>query len=168
MTISDLKQHFQDRLKVKKTNPEVDVRLSMETRTFLQTVGLPNDDELGFFFDENMALLPNDLVQLEFGDGKSLCLDLNAGEAVCWSASPADFINSSVQQFVECLYESQQFDANILAKEVFGEYYGKTDGKPNWVAYATYLEAKIRTIDTAVFEKGYYWPAFIERMEHGI
>ena len=168
MDITSLKHYFQSRLKVKTANLTIDKLLSLETRTFLQTVGLPDDEELGFAFDENLILLPNGLIKLEPDNERALCLDLYQNEAVCWSNAADDFINSSVQQFVICVYELEHCYTEMIAKKTFGDYYGKTNGKPNWLAYASYLDSRIRAVDPAVFEKGYYWPAFIERIEQGI
>ena len=167
MDISTLKLHYKDRLKIKKPNPVVDGLLSVETRTFLQTVGLPEDEELGLFFDENMSLLTDDLVRLEFFRTKPLCLNLRQGEGVYSGTASEDFVNSSIQQFVACVYEFEVYYSTIAAKQVFGQFYGETNGKPNRLAYAAYLTDKVKAIDPAVFKKGYYWPAFLEQMEYG-
>lgn len=167
MDISTLKAYYRDRLKTKMPNPFVDSLLSDSTRLFLQTVGLPNDEELGFVFDEKMDLLPDSLVRLEFIRDKPLCINLRKGEEVCCGTAPEDFINTSVQQFVACVYEFEVYYSVIAAKQVFGRFHGETNGKPNRLAYAAYLTNKVKSIDPAVFEKGYYWPAFLERMEDG-
>ena len=168
MNTTEIKKYFKERLQVKSANPLIDDLLSKETCAFLQTVGLPNSDELAFDFDNSLSLLPNNLVQLESGEGKPLCLDLKHNEAVCWSEDPSDFVNTSVQQFVDCVYEFEQYYANIASKEVFGNFYDENEGNKNRLNYAMYLEEKFKLIDPAVFVKGYYWPAFIESIAHGL
>ena len=167
MNISKLKAFYQNRLVTKEVNTAVDEVLPAGTQNFLQTVGLPNNEELGFLFDERMSLLPGKLVRLEFVRPKPLCVDIAQGGIVCWSSASDDFVNSSISQFVECMYEFDVYYADIVSKQVFGKFRGETDGKPNRLAYAAYLEAKMKAVDSDIFAKGYYWPSFIERIADG-
>ena len=169
MSLSTAQAYFQNRLQVKQPNLLVDPFLSTATRTFLQTVGLPNSEELGFAFDGQLDLMPNGLVRLDFEPlGKILCLDLQRGESVRWADEDDSFLNTSVQQFVECVYEFEYYLQEIQGKEVFGKFYDPTGAIDKRILYANYLTEKIQSVDAAVFTKGYYWPAFIEEIENGL
>lgn len=46
--------------------------------------------------------------------------------------------------------------------------YDNTGSTKNRMAYANALANQLRAIDPAIFDKGYYWPAFIEEIESGL
>lgn len=69
---------------------------------------------------------------------------------------------------MQCIYEFEYYLQHVQAKELFGTFYDPTGTIGKRASYATYLQEKITAIDPAVFERGYYWPAFIEHIEHGL
>lgn len=169
MSNADIKAYFQDRLVTKQADALVDPLLSASTLSFLHTVGLPNDEDLNFVFDTHMSMLPNGLIRLH-GSGavRPVYLNPQQEDALFSGSEEEDFINSGVSEFARCLYELEQYYTTIARKEVFGKPYDEKMGKQNRRKYAAYLEDKIKAVDPKVFEKGYYWPAFIEDIEHGL
>lgn len=168
-------------LVVMQSNPDVDSKLSARTLDYLHTVGLPTSQELGFSFTGQMILLPNKAVRFVetagvlFVDmekapkGRKVCLDLLQSELIRWEDdSENGFINSSAEQFTQSVQAFEHYLEHIQAKEVFGPFYDNTGSIKNRAAYANALADKLRAIDPAVFEKGYYWPAFIEEIESGL
>jgi len=162
-------------------NPSVDSQLSVKTLEYLRKVGLPISDELGFSFTGQMVLLPSGVVHLvgapgilfvnmdKAPEGRKVCLDLLQGEIIRWEDDPEDgFINSSAAQFTQSVQAYEYYLKNVQAKEIFGPFYDNTGLKQNRLEYASALADKLRAIDPAVFEKGYYWPAFIEKIESGL
>jgi len=168
-------------LVVMQPNLLVDSRLSAKTLEYLHTIGLPISEELGFSFTGQMVLLPNGVVHLvetagvlfvdmeKAPEGRKVCLDLLQSELIRWEDDPKNgFINSSVEQFTQSVQAFEYYLKQIQAKEVFGPFYDNTGSTKNRAAYANALADKLRVIDPAIFEKGYYWPAFIEEIENGL
>jgi hypothetical protein len=151
-------------------NPEVDSRLTAKTLDYLRTVGLPNSDELGFTFTGQMLLLPNGLVRFvdKVAGGQDLCLDLQQNELVRWENDPKSFVNSSAEQFTQSVQAFEHYLEHVQSKGVFGPFYDNSGSTKNRAAYANALADKLRAIDPAIFERGYYWPAFIEEIENGL
>lgn len=162
-------------------NPAVDSQLSVKTLAYLHTVGLPTSEELGFSFTGQMVLLPTGVVRLveapgilfvdmeQAPEGRKVCLDLAQGELIRWEDDPQNgFINSSAEQFAQSVQAFEHYLAHVQAKEVFGPFYDNSGSAKNRAAYANALADKLRAIDPVVFEKGYYWPAFIEEIENGL
>jgi hypothetical protein len=156
-------------------------KLSAKSLDYLYTIGLPTSEELGFSFTGQMVLLPNEVVRLVeapgllFGDmaqapaGRHVCLDLRQGELIRWEDDPTNgFINSSAEQFTQSVQAFEHYLEQVQAKEVFGPFYDKTGSRQNRAAYANALADKLRAIDPAVFERGHYWPAFVEEIENGL
>jgi hypothetical protein len=168
-------------LVVMQANSAVDSRLSAKTLDYLHTVGLPTSEELGFAFTGQMVLLPVGVVRLVEAAGilfvdmekapasREVCLDLLQGELIRWEDDPQNgFINSSAEQFTRSVQAFEHYLKHVQAKEVFGPFYDNTGSTKNRAAYATALADKLREIDPAIFERGYYWPAFIETIENGL
>ena len=137
-------------------------------------------EELGFVFTGQMLLLPSDVVYFaespgilfvdmdQAPEGRRLCLDLLQGELLRWEDDPESFVNSSAEQFTQSVQAFEYYLKHVQAKEIFGPFYDNTGSKKNRVDYANVLANKLRAIDPAVFERGYYWPAFIEEIESGL
>lgn len=181
MTLLNTTSQPETPLVVMQPNLIVDNNLSAKTLAYLHEVGLPISEELGFSFTGQMLLLPNRLVRLlekplalfldaeQVPAGRKVCLDLLQGEIIRWEDDPENgFINSSAEQFAQSVQAFEHYLEHIQAKEVFGPFYDNTGSKKNRPSYANALADKIRAIDPAVFEKGYYWPAFIEEIENGL
>ena len=181
MTLPKAPSQPQIPLVVMQSNPSVDSKLSTKTLNYLHTVGLPISEELGFSFTGQVLLLPNQVVRfveapgILFVDmekppeGRKVCLDLSQGELIRWEDDPQNgFINSSAEQFTQSVQAFEYYLEHIQAKEVFGTFYDNTGATKNRAAYANALADKLRAIDPAVFEKGYYWPAFVEEIENGL
>jgi len=161
-------------------NPAVDSQLSVKTLEYLHTVGFPISDELGFSFTGQMVLLPSGVVYFvgapgilfvdmeKAPEGRKVCLDLLQGEIIRWEDDPKNgFINSSAEQFTQSVQAFEYYLEHVQAKGIFGPFYDNT-GSKNRIEYANALANKLRAIDPAVFERGYYWPAFIEKIENGL
>ncbi|RZK31595.1 MAG: hypothetical protein EOO63_03730 [Hymenobacter sp.] len=171
MSFQDACIYLQDRLVPIELSDAVAEQLAPSTGHFLRTVGLPNSEELGFHFTgKTTTVLSTGIVVLEtVGPGRIVCLDLAQHEIIRWQDDANQgFINSSARQFMQCLYEFEHYLQHIQAKELFGTFYNPAGTIAERASYATYLQKKITAIDPAVFDKGYYWPAFIERIEHGL
>lgn len=170
MSLSAAKNYFQDRLKTKAPNAEVDHLLSAKTLAMLRTVGLPDDVDGDFIFDQHMTLLENQLVQVGlWGRSTALCLDLTDGEALIYSGGAdvgTGFLNSGVEEFTLCLYEFENYLTNIQSTPAFGSIHG-SDAENSRAKGAAYLQERFMAIDPAVFERGYYWPSFIEQIGVG-
>ena len=168
--ISNTPPQVQKLLTRMQPTPDVDSKLTSKTLDYLRTVGLPNSEELGFAFTGQMLLLPNGLVRFvdKVVGGQDLCLDLQQNELVRWENDPKSFVNSSVEQFTQSVQAFEHYLEHIQAKGVFGPFYDNTGSTQNRAAYANALADKLRAIDPAVFERGYYWPAFIEEIENGL
>jgi hypothetical protein len=162
-------------------NSAIASKLSVKTLDYLRTIGLPISEELGFCFTGQMVLLPNEVVyfveaaRILFGDreqapeGRKVCLDVRQGELIRWEDDPLNgFINSSAEQFTQSVQAFEHYLEHIQAKGVFGPFYDNTGSIKNRAAYANALAGKLRAIDPAVFERGYYWPAFVEEIENGL
>jgi hypothetical protein len=151
-------------------NPEVASKLTARTLEYLRTAGLPASKELGFAFTGEMLLVPTELVRFvdKVVGGLDLCLDLQQNELLRWEGEPESFVNSSVEQFTQCVQAFEYYLEHIQAKEIFGPYYDNTGSKKNRPSYASALADRLRAIDPTVFERGYYWPAFIEEIENGL
>lgn len=67
-----------------------------------------------------------------------------------------------------CVQAFEHYSAQVQAKGVFGPFYNQTGSRQHRAAYANTLAHKLRAIDPAVFERGYYWPAFVEEIENGL
>jgi hypothetical protein len=152
------------------SNADVDSRLTPQTLEYLHTVGLPTSDELGFDFTGQMALLPSGVIRLLSKEkGREVCLDLEQNELIRWEdESEEGFINSSAAQFTQSVQAYEHYLKHVQAKEIFGPFYDNTGSTKNRAAYANALADKLRAIDPTVFERGYYWPAFIEKIENGL
>ncbi len=152
------------------SNPDVDSRLTAKTLQYLHTVGLPISDELGFDFTGQMVLLADGVVRLVSSQkGREVCLDLEQNEIIRWEDEVEQgFINSSAEQFAQSVQAFEHYLEHIQGKQVFGPFYDNSDSTKNRAAYANALADKLRAIDPAVFERGYYWPAFIEEIENGL
>lgn len=168
-------------LVVMQPNPAITSKLSAKALDYLHTSGLPISEELGFSFTGQMVLLPNGVVRFveaagipfvdreQMPEGRQVCLDLLQGELIRWEDDPANgFINSSAEQFTQSVQAFEYYLAHIQAKEVYGPFYDNTGSIKNRAAYAKALADKLRAIDPAVFERGYYWPAFVEGIESGM
>ena len=151
-------------------NSAVDGKLTDKTRYFLREFGLRNSEELGFNFTGKTFLFPNQVVVFEdVIKGRNICLDIRQGEIIRWEDEEIlGFINSSAEQFVRCVEEFENYLYTIQAKEVFGPFYSNNDVRSERTPYVNYLTSKLRKIDPIIFDKGYYWPAFIEDIELGI
>jgi hypothetical protein len=152
------------------SNADVDSRLTPQTLEYLHTVGLPTSDELGFDFTGQMALLPSGVIRLLSKEkGREVCLDLEQNELIRWEDEAEEgFINSSAAQFTQSVQAYEHYLKHVQAKEIFGPFYDNTGSTKNRAAYANALADKLRAIDPTVFERGYYWPAFIEKIENGL
>jgi hypothetical protein len=168
--ISNTPPQVQKSLTRMQPNPDVDSKLTSKTLDYLRTVGLPDSDELGFAFTGQMLLLPNGLVRFvdKVAGGQDLCLDLQQNELVRWENDPESFVNSSAEQFTQSVQAFEYYLEHVQAKGVFGPFYDNTGSTKNRAAYANALADKLRAIDPVVFERGYYWPAFIEEIENGL
>jgi len=168
-------------LVVMQPSSDIASKLSAKSLDYLYTIGLPTSEELGFSFTGQMELLPAGVVRLVeapgllFEDmaqapaGRQVCLDLLQGELIRWEDDPTNgFINSSAEQFTQSVQAFEHYLAHVQAKEVFGPFYDNTGSRKNRAAYANALADKLRAIDPAVFERGYYWPAFVETIENGL
>jgi hypothetical protein len=152
------------------SNPDVDSSLTAKTLQYLHTGGLPISDELGFDFTGQMVLLANGVVRLVSSQkGREVCLDLQQNEIIRWEDEVEQgFINSSAEQFTQSVQAFEHYLEHVQAKEIFGPFYDNSGSTENRAAYANALADKLRAIDPAVFERGYYWPAFIEEIENGL
>jgi len=102
-------------------------------------------------------------------EGRNVCLDLRQGELIRWEDDPINgFINSSAEQFTQSVLAFEHYLTQVQAKGVFGSFYDNTGSRQNRAAYANALADKLRAIDPVVFERGYYWPAFVEEIENGL
>jgi hypothetical protein len=168
-------------LVVMQPSSDIASKLSAKSLDYLYTIGLPTSEKLGFSFTGQMELLPAGVVRLVeapgllFEDmaqapaGRQVCLDLLQGELIRWEDDPTNgFINSSAEQFTQSVQAFEHYLAHVQAKEVFGPFYDNTGSRKNRAAYANALADKLRAIDPAVFERGYYWPAFVETIENGL
>jgi hypothetical protein len=181
MTLLTTAPHPQVPLVLMQSNPTIDSQLSVKTLEYLHTVGLPTSDELGFSFTGQMVLLPNGVVRLveapgilfvdmeKVPEGRKVCLDLVQGELIRWEDDPKNgLINSSAEQFTQSVQAFEHYLKHVQAKEVFGPFYDNSGSTKNRAAYANALADKLWAIDPVVFERGYYWPAFIEKIENGL
>lgn len=181
MTSPETAPQSQIPLVLMQPNPNVDSKLSANVLEYLHTVGLPISEELGFSFTGQMLLLPTGVVHLVKAAGilfvgmekapeaRKVCLDLLQNEIIRWEDDPKNgFINTSAEQFTQSVQAYEYYLEHVQAKEVFGPFYDNTGSTQNRAAYANALADKLRAIDPAVFERGYYWPAFIEEIENGL
>ncbi|RZK29740.1 MAG: hypothetical protein EOO61_20240 [Hymenobacter sp.] len=181
MTMLDSAPQSQLPLVVMQPNSAIDSKLSAKTLDYLHTIGLPTSEELGFSFTGQMALPPDGVVHFveaarvffvdmeQAPEGRKVCLDLLQGELIRWEDDPTNgFINSSAEQFTHSVQAFEYYLEQVQAKGVFGPFYDNTGSTKNRAAYANALADKLRAIDPTVFERGYYWPAFIEEIENGL
>lgn len=170
MSMQAAQRYLQEALVRMHPTAEVRACLRPATYDFLCTVGLPNSDELGFDFTGRMTLRPTGLVVFEQASpGRLPCLDVAQQELLRWEDDAAEgFINSSAEQFVECVYAYESYLRTVQAPEKFGPFYDSSGNTANRVDYADYLQQRFEAIDPAVLHRGYYWPAFLERIEFGL
>ena len=170
MSLLAAQEYLWDVLVPMRPEPTVQARLQPATYDFLCAVGLPNSDELGFDFTGRMTLLSTGLVIFEQASpGRTPCLDVAQQELICWKDDAAEgFINSSAQQFVQYVYAYESYLRTVQAPEKFGLFYDPSGNTNNRADYAGYLQQRFEAIDPAVLHRGYYWPAFLERIEFGL
>gem|GEM_PF-5726294 len=170
MSLQAAQQYLQEALVRMQPAADVQARLRPATYKFLCTVGLPNSDELGFDYTGHMTLLPTGLVVFEQASpGRTPCLDVAQQELIRWEDDAAEgFLNSSAEQFVQCVYTYELYLRTVQAPEKFGPFYDPSGDATNRADYAGYLQQRFEAIDPAVLHRGYYWPAFLERIEFGL
>lgn len=170
MSLQAAQQYLQKALVRMQPAGDVQEHLWPATYDFLCTVGLPTSIELGFDFTGRMRLLPTGLVVFEQASpGRTPCLDITQQEFIRWEDDAAEgFINSSAEQFMQCVYAYESYLHTIQAPEKFGLFYDPSGDTTNRAEYAEYLQQRFEKIDPAVMHRGYYWPAFLERIEFGL
>lgn len=170
MSLQAAQQYLQETLVRMQPDQEVQKHLRPATYDFLCTVGLPTSDELGFDFTGRMTLQPAGLIIFEQAiPGRMPCLDVAQQEIIRWVDDEDEgFINSSAEQFVQCVHVYESYLRTVQAPELFGLFYDPTGNTANRVAYAGYLQERFEKIDPAVLHRGYYWPAFLEQIECGL
>lgn len=158
-----LMTHFGERL-IRKIVDPVLTALSDETLDVLRHVGLPDfDDFIWFETDDKLVatvIHGRTYLRIGYSAGRPLCIKAADGTVVL-NRDKEDFVNTSVLQFLRCLYTCDLFHEEVVTRK-----YGFI--RENRLAYAQLLQQRLHNIDPAIDTQGYFWPAVVESIEFGL
>ncbi len=152
---------------VKFTNVESFPKLSKELKNLLQEIGIYNNRK-GYPYlttDGKLKKLNDTLIQIgEDIVGSPFCIDLSNKEAVIGydlKDKSIDKINTSLEKYIECLYELRFYTNEIEGKEKLGPYH------KNHKKYAQELKKMFEKVEPKIMEYP-IWGGRVYEMELGI
>ncbi|WP_337045405.1 hypothetical protein [Emticicia sp. 17c] len=144
-----------------------DTLLQDKTKKYLYEIGVPGGTTVGgieMSLNGELTLLPENKIQISYPEEKRIVfyLDPEKNDALCYGGYYTDnrfFANSSLENYMYCLYELEDFYENIYSKRMFGE----PDGEDISKKYAKYLEERIRQYEQDLT----FWRLEIEEIGYG-
>jgi len=153
---------------VKFESKPFDELLQEKTKKYLYEIGFPCGSSIGAIeldLNGELILLPENRIQINSSteDGLIFYIDPEKNDALYYYShywKRSFFVNSSLENYVYCLYELESFHENIYSERVFGE----TDEDGISEKYAHYLEERFKAIE----ENLAYWGGEVEDIESGL
>ena len=155
---------------VKFTNTDEYPQLSSKLRIFLEEVGVYSYAKGYPYLLTDGKLVQFDKNLIRFGKTRIVdhpfCIDTSNNERIVGiniEDRSIDIINTSLEKYIECLYELRYYTNEIEGKEVFGAYYDNENHKK----YAKEFQKMLEKIDPKAMEYP-TWGGRVEEMELGV
>ncbi|MCB0515311.1 MAG: hypothetical protein R2798_12200 [Chitinophagales bacterium] len=153
---------------VKFTNTDDFPQLSKKLRTFLKEVGIYSNRKGYPYLISDGKLIEFDKNLIQFGKSHIMenpfCIDISKNEQIVGydlKDKSIDIINSSIENYIECLYITYYFSREYEGNEKYGPYY------KNHKKYAKELLKMYKKIEPNAMELP-TWGGLIEEMESGV